>query len=81
MLERFKQMWLHWQGVTAGILFVQNAILMLVAYVAGVGPVAIGFRVLGRKLIDTKPADPSAASYWVPRSGKPQSMDEANRMF
>lgn len=81
VLESFKRMWLRWQKVAGGILYVQNAILMGVAYFGGLGPVALGFRLLGRKLVDRAPANPAAKSYWLPRSAKPQTMDEANRMF
>jgi len=81
MLELFKRMWLGWQGVAAGILFLQNGLLMSVAYFLGVGPVAIVFRLMGRTMIDRAPAQPGAATYWQPRSGKPQTMEEASRQF
>ncbi len=81
VLERFKRMWLGWQGVAAGILWFQNALLMTVAYVVGVGPVAVGFRLLRRPLLDRAPAVPGAKSHWVSRSGKPMTMDEAARQF
>ena len=81
VLELFKQMWVRWQKVAGGILYVQNTILMGVAYFVGLGPVALGFRAAGKALVDRAPADPKAASYWRKRSGKPQTMDEANRMF
>ena len=81
MLELFKVMWDRWQGVAAGIMTVQNTILMGVAYILGVGPVALGFRLLGRQLIDRAPAAPGAASYWHARSGKNITMTEANRQF
>ncbi len=81
MLERFKRMWLWWQGVAAGILWFQNALLMTVAYVVGVGPVAVGFRLLRRPLLDRAPAVVGAKSHWVARSGKPMTMDEAARQF
>ncbi|MSQ00370.1 MAG: hypothetical protein EXR71_00580 [Myxococcales bacterium] len=81
MLERFKRMWLGWQGVAAGILWLQNALVMTVAYVVGVGPVALGVKLLRRSLLDRAPPVPGAASYWVARSGKPMTMDEAARQF
>ncbi len=81
MLELFKVMWDRWQGVAAGIMTVQNTILMGLAYFVGVGPVALGFRLTGRQLIDRAPAPPSAPTYWLPRSGKNITMTEANRQF
>jgi hypothetical protein len=81
MLERFKRMWLGWQGVAQGIIVLQNALLMSIAYFVGVGPVACVQRVLGKSNLDRAPADPSAPSYWQPRSGQAQTMEEARRQF
>lgn len=81
MLERFKRMWLGWQGVAKGIMWAQNALLMSVAYFVGVGPVALGYKLLGKSFIDRAPADPAALTYGLPRSGKPMTMDEAARQF
>lgn len=81
MLELFKRMWLGWQGVAAGIITTQNAVLMSVAYFVGLGPVAIVQRIAGHRNLDRAPAKPGAPTYWLPRSGKPQSMDEASRQF
>ena len=81
MLERFKQLWLWWQGVAQGILTAQNYVLIGIAYVVGLGPVALGMRLTGTRLLDNGPADPAAKSFWVPRSGRPMTMDEANRQF
>ena len=65
----------------AGILWFQNALLMSLAYFIGLGPVALGFRVLRKPMIDREPADPKAASYAVPRAGTAMSMNEAARQF
>ncbi len=81
MLELFKRMWLGWQGVAGGIITTQNAVLMSMAYFVGLGPVAIVQRIGGHQNLDRAPAKPGAATYWLPRSGKPQSMDEASRQF
>lgn len=81
VLETFKRMWLWWQGVAQGILWAQNAAVMTIAYFVGLGPVALGFRLSGRKLLDRAPPPSGAASFWVPRSGQPQTMDEAARQF
>jgi hypothetical protein len=81
VLEPFKQLWARWQGVSHRILDVQNMALIAIAYVVGVGPVALVMRLAGTRLLDNGPADPQARSYWLPRSGRPMSMDEANRQF
>lgn len=81
VLESFKRMWLGWNRVVKGIFWAQNAVLMGIAYFVGVGPVALGFRLLGRTLLDRAPADPQAASYWSARKGRPISMDEAARRY
>lgn len=81
MLELFRRMWVGWQGVAKGILAAQNFFLMAVAYFVGVGPVAVGMRLAGRKMLDTEPADPQAPTYWLPRDGAPITMDRAARPF
>ncbi len=81
MLERFKRMWLGWQGVAKAIMWAQNALLMSVAYFVGVGPVAIAYKLVGKRFIDRAPADPNATTYGVVRDGKPMTMDEAARQF
>ena len=81
VLERFKRMWLGWQGIAQGILRGQNLLLMTVAYFVGLTPVAVAFRLAGRQLIDRSPADPAAKSYWNPRDGQPRPMDQASRQF
>ena len=65
----------------AGILWFQNALLMSLAYFVGLGPVALGFRLLRKPMIDRAPADPKAGSYAVPRTGTAMSMYEAARQF
>jgi hypothetical protein len=81
MLEGFRRIWMGWQGFARGILGVQNALLMGIAYFVGLGPVAIGFRLLGRRMLDNGPADPRASTYWIPRDGKPLTMEDASRPF
>jgi hypothetical protein len=81
VLELFKVMWLRWQGVANGILTVQNGLLMGVAYFFGLGPVALGFRILGKPAVDRSTPDSGGKSHWHRRDGKPMTMDRANRMF
>ncbi len=81
MLELFKVMWIGWGAFARGIITVQNAVLMAVAYVVGLGPVSLYFKATGQPILDRAPADPKAASHWVKRSGKPMTMEEAGRQF
>lgn len=81
MLELFKRTWAGWNVAVRGIVGAQNAVLMTVAYVFGIGPVALVMRVTGRSLLDRAPADPSAASHWRPRRSRSSDMHEASRMF
>jgi hypothetical protein len=81
MLELFKRMWLRWQGAASGIITAQNAVLMSVAYFVGVGPVALFQRAVGHTNLDRAAAKPGADTYWQPRSGKKQTMEEASRQF
>lgn len=81
MLELFKVMWIGWGAFARGIIKVQNAVLMGVAYIVGIGPVSLYFRLVGRSMLDRGPADSRAASFWVKRSGKAMTMEEAGRQF
>ena len=81
VLEIFKRMWAGWNAAVRRIFRVQNALLMGVAYFVGIGPVAIVMRLTGRSMLDRAPADPKATTYWVPRDGKPMTMEEAGRRY
>lgn len=81
MLELFKTLWAGWNAATRGLFKGITAGAMAVGYFLAIGPVALGFRLRGKKLLDHAPADPAATSYWNPRPGKPMTMDEAARQF
>ena len=81
LLELFKRMWAGWNVVVRRVFDAQGAVLMAVAYVVGLGPVALVLRITGRKMLDRAPADPAAKSYWTPRAGTPMTMDEASRRY
>jgi len=81
MLELFKRMWAGWNVGVRKLVAGQNALIMSVAYVVGLGPVALALRVGGRTMLDRAPADPSAPTYWLPRRSRASTMEEANRMF
>lgn len=81
MLQLFKQMWLGWNRAVKGIFWLQNTVVMTVTFVVGVAPVAIGLKLIGKKMMDKGPPPPDAKSYWVERDPEPISMDKASRQF
>jgi hypothetical protein len=81
MLELFKRAWIGWNGVARGILTAQNALLMTVAYAIGLGPVALGMRLLRHDPVGRAGPDAAAPSYWRQRDGKPLDMQGATRQF
>ncbi|MFZ5476071.1 MAG: hypothetical protein ACOZNI_04795 [Myxococcota bacterium] len=81
MLELFKRTWLGWNVGVRRFMEWQSAFLMAVAYVVGMGPVAIGLRLARRDLLDRGPGPKDARSYWIPRDGKPMDMERATRQF
>lgn len=81
MLELFRRMWMGWQAFARALIRNQNVVLMGIAYVVALGPVALVSRLVGRKFLDRAPADPRATTYWHPRRPSPMTMDEASRPF
>jgi hypothetical protein len=81
LLELFRRMWLGWQRFVKGVLLVQNTVLMGFVWVFGLGPVAIGAKLVRHPFLDREPADPAAKSHWKPRDPKPMDMKAASRPF
>ncbi len=81
MLGTMKAIWRRWKGFAHRLIEVQNRLLMGVVYVAAVAPVALCFKVLGRKMIDRGPPDPEAETFWTKRAEPQLSMDRAAKMF
>ena len=82
VLELFKILWLGWnERVVHGILKAQNTFLMGIVWLLGLAPIAIAFRLLGRRLLDRAPPPAQAQSHWLPRAGAPMTMKEAARQF
>ena len=81
MLELFKRMWARQNALVRGLMKAQTAILMGVAYVVGVGPVALGFRIVGRSAIARPAPDRGASTYWISVRDRPQGMDAATRRW
>lgn len=81
MLEIFKALWARQNAFVRRLIRAQNTVLMSVAYVAGLGPVALGFRLLGRAGVERPPPEPGAITYWTPRRGGPTDMKSAVRRW
>lgn len=81
MLELFRRMWVAWNRGVRGIFWVQNAVLMTVAWLVGLAPVAVVLKLLRRPMLDRAPADPRAETHWHPRNGRPMRMEEAVRRY
>jgi hypothetical protein len=76
-----KAIWRRWKAFAHRLIDYQNRFLMGVVYVTAVAPVALVFKLMGRKLLDRGPADESQESYWVERTEPPLDMKRASRMF
>lgn len=70
MLPLLKQIWRTWKRGAHGLVRAQSWVLMALAYIIAVGPVALGFRLFQPDPLDRGPADPSLPTYGgVPRMG------------
>lgn len=81
MLELLRRLWIGWNAALRGFLTAQSRFLMAVTWIAGVAPVSIVLRLVGRRFLDRAPADRNASSYRVTRTTAPLDMKRASRMF
>lgn len=81
MLNILKAVWRHWKRLAHGIIAVQNWTLMAVAYVVGMGPVALVMRLKNPDLIDRGLGDQEGPSYWLPVQGERQDIRRAQRPY
>ncbi len=81
MLEIFKRLWAQWNRAVRAAARIQSESIMAVAYVLGIGPVAIAFRLLGRTLLDRGPAPVGATTFWLARPEGEATMKDASRPF
>ena len=65
MLAFMKLLWRNWKKVVHGINGAISFVLMSVAYVVGLGPVAVYFRIVRSDLIDRGLGDPELETYWL----------------
>lgn len=81
MLELFKRAWAGWNGLVRTVARLQSQAVMAVAYVVGIGPVAICFRITGRTLLDRGPAPEGTRTFWHTRPPGEATMKDAARPF
>ncbi len=81
MLALFKTLWLYWNRGNRALLKGQSRVIMTAAYLFGIGPVALVFRVLRRTLLDRGPALPGVQSHWLARTDGEATMKDASRPF
>lgn len=81
ILALFKRMWLLWNRGIRGVMRLQSRVIMTVAWLLAIGPVALVFRVVGRTLLDRGPAPPGARSFWLTRPDTEATMKDASRPF
>ena len=76
MLCVLKALWRRWKAIAHGIIAVQNWVLMGVAYLVGLGPVAFVMRLTGAELLDRGSIDTEAVSHW---QSLPESTEDIRR--
>ena len=81
MLALHKAIWRAWKGFSHKLMAAQNAVLMAGVYLLAITPVAIFFKLTGKRLVHPPAVDPNAESYWEKRDDEPFDMDKAQRMF
>lgn len=81
MLALHKRIWRAWKGFSHKLIAAQNAVLMAGVYIFAVAPVALVFKLTGKRLVQPPAIDPEADSYWEKRDDEPFDMDKAQRMF
>lgn len=74
-------MWLGWNVAVRGIVTLQSHVLMSITWLVGLAPVALFFKLTGRRMLDRAPADPAAPTYRAERDARPMDMGRASRMF
>ena len=79
MLRMMKALWRRWKGLAHGIIRVQNWLVMAVAYLIAMGPVAFFMRLKGADLIDRGLGDSDSESYWIVMSDERQDIRRSQR--
>ena len=79
MLHIMKAMWRRWKGLAHSIIRAQNWLIMAIAYLIAMGPVAAIMRLKSNDLIDRGLGDPDARSFWIRLSEPNQDIRRSQR--
>lgn len=79
MLQLLKRIWRGWKAFAHGLVKAQSWLLMAIAYVVAVTPVAIGFRLFRPDPLDQAAADPTLPTYGRPVRMTAQDIRRAQR--
>lgn len=79
MLHMMKALWRRWKGLAHGIIRAQNWLIMAVAYLVAMGPVAALMRLKSNDLIDRGLGDPDAGTYWIELTEPNQDIRRSQR--
>ncbi len=79
MLNLMKALWRRWKRFAHAIIRGQNWLVMAIAYVVAMGPVALIMRLKSSDLIDRGLGDPDADSYWIPMKDVEQDIRRSQR--
>lgn len=77
MLRVLKRIWRAWKGFAHGLVKGQSWLLMALAYVIALAPVALLFKLTKPDPLDEKPADPTASTYGRPVKARLQDIRTA----
>ena len=77
MLVLLKLLWRNWKKIVHGINGAISFTLMSVAYIIGLGPVAVYFKLTRADLIDRGLGAAELESYWL---GMPMDEDDVRRV-
>jgi hypothetical protein len=79
MLELLKGAWRGWKAGTHALVKGQSWLLMALAYVLALAPIALFFKLFRPDPLDEAPADPRAPSYGRAVVARPQDIRSAQR--
>ena len=74
-----RRLYLRWMAFARILGRINTMLLLTIAYVVIIGPVAIVFRILRTDLLDRRSEDRS--SYWYDREHEDRSLERSSRQF
>ena len=76
-----KAIWRKWKSLVHRINDVIAFVLMAIAYAIAVTPVALGFKILRRDLLDRGLGEPEAQTHWKKRKDEKQDVRRVQRQY